>query len=100
MFNVLNGSDTKEKIEKRIQDLKSELQSLTQSLKQPLTKGDGFFENTDEIAETIKDKGRQALDVVGEQAHYITKQTKNYPKTALAVVGVLGVAAYFLLRRK
>ena len=96
MFNLLNGSDTKEKVEKRIQDLKAELQSLTHSL----TKGDGFMSNTGEIAETIKDKGRQALDVVGEQAHYITKQTKNYPKTALAVVGVLGVAAYLLFRRK
>ena len=96
MFNLLNSGDAKEKIEKRIQDLKSEIQSLTQSL----TKGDGFLENTGEIAETIKDKGRQALDVVGEQAHYITQQTKNYPKTALAVVGVLGLAAYFLLRRK
>ncbi|MBI0170395.1 MULTISPECIES: hypothetical protein [Bartonella] len=96
MFNFLNNGDAKEKIEKRIQDLKSEIQSLTQSL----TKGDGFLENTGEIAETIKDKGRQAFDVVGEQAHYITRQTKNYPKTALAVVGVLGLAAYFLLRRK
>lgn len=96
MFNLLNSGDAKEKIEKRIQDLKSEIQSLTQSL----TKGDGFLENTGEIAETIKDKGRQALDVVGEQAYYITRQTKNYPKTALAVVGVLGLAAYFLLRRK
>jgi len=96
MFNLLNSGDAKEKIEKRIQDLKSEIQSLTQSL----TKGDGFLENTSEIAETIKDKGRQALDVVGEQAHYITRQTKTYPKTALAVVGVLGLAAYFLLRRK
>ena len=96
MFNLLNSGDAKEKIEKRIQDLKSEIQSLTQSL----TKGDGFLENTGEIADTIKDKGRQALDVVGEQAHYITRQTKNYPKTALAVVGVLGLAAYFLLRRK
>lgn len=96
MLKFLNGDDAKEKIEKRIHDLKAELASLTKS--------QSWFNNSfdaGEIAETIKDKSRQALEVVGEQAHNLTKQTKNYPKTTtLAIVGVLGVAAYFLLRKK
>lgn len=95
MLKFLNGDDAKEKIEKRIQDLKAELASLTKS--------QSWFNNNfdaGELAETIKDKSRQALDVVGEQAHNLTKQTKNYPKTTLAIVGALGIAAYFLLRKK
>lgn len=96
MLKFLNGDDTKEKIEKRIHDLKAELASLTKS-------HSWFNNNFDagEIAETIKDKSRQALEVVGEQAHNLTKQTKNYPKTTtLAIIGVLGIATYFLLRKK
>ncbi|WP_297326982.1 hypothetical protein [uncultured Bartonella sp.] len=96
MLKFLNGDDAKEKIEKRIHALKEELASLT--------KNQSWFDNSfdaGEIAGTIKDKSRQALDIVGEQAHNLTKQTKNYPKTTtLAIIGVVGVAAYFLFRKK
>lgn len=95
MVKFLNTDDTKQKIEKRIQDLKDELASLTKS-----KNWTNHSFDVDELTETVKEKGQHMFDVVGEQAHYIGEQSKKNPKTTLAIIGILGVAAYFLLRKR
>ncbi|WP_297323452.1 hypothetical protein [uncultured Bartonella sp.] len=95
MIKFLNTDDTKQKIEKRIHDLKIELALLTKHKNWPNQSFD-----VGELAETVKDKGQHVFDVVGERAHYISEQSKKNPKTTLAIIGILGVAAYFLLRKK
>lgn len=95
MVKFLNTDNTKQKIEKRIEDLKAELASLT---KHANWANHNFDIN--ELTETVKDKGRQAFEAVGEQAHHLTEQSKKNPKTTLAIIGALGVVAYFLLRKK
>lgn len=87
-----SDSDISSKAHKRIAELKAELASLT---------GKTSWSDIDmaDITDTIKEKGHQALDCVSEHASNVKEKAKENPKTSLAVVIGLSLAAYLLLRK-
>ncbi|EJF91789.1 hypothetical protein [Bartonella tamiae] len=88
-----NGSTT-EKSKKRIDELKRELSTLT-----------GESQWTDpnyhagEAVGVMKEKGRQAIDHVSHHAHELKEKAKDNPKTLLAIIAGVGLAACLIMRK-
>lgn len=83
------------KIQNRIDQLKNELASLAS--KSSLV---DFNASSNEIASTLNKKGHQAFEWVEEHASDIKNNAKANPKTTLAIILGIGIATYFLLRKK
>lgn len=85
---------TGHKAKKRIHQLKRELASLT---------GDRQWSDmnydTGEVAGMIKEKGRQAFNQISDHASEMKEKAKDNPKTALAVIAGIGLAACLLMRK-
>lgn len=106
-MGMFNGEcNTSHKAKKRIHQLKRELAALTGENKFGIGEnkfGGSNWMNADfnagEMAGVVKEKGQQAYDSLSEHAEVLKDKAKENPKTALAILAGVGLAACLLMRR-